>query len=1796
MAESVAKIRLALEGQPAVVAGIKEVERQFGSLKSGMAGLVSGLTIGALAAVVKNAINAADEMSKLSQKTGVAVKDLAGLQLAFQQSGLGGDVLEKSMARLGRSMADGNKAFAAMGVSVKAADGALRPMRDVLGDVADRFASYADGAAKTALAQEVFGKSGAEMIPLLNSGSDALAEMDDWARRLGLTMSEESAKQAEQFNDTLDLLGMGVQGVWRQIAAQMLPTLTTLASEMLNSATDTGALTTASAVLGNTLKGLYTVAASGIQIFSNLGRFVGAAAAAIVAVTQGNFAGAKDIMAQVQVDNATAWQKQVDSLKRLWNDAGGAGVQAMATVAAAANRAAPIVEKPGNSARKSLKEAKDVAMELYQQLTMKDVGLDPKFFEQLNQLHGLYTSGRIGIDEYRKAVELLTEKQEFAKQLRQDLINQSQLANQIAEQAIDAEEKHRQTVEGQIKTGREMLENIKFETAALQMTNAEREVAIALRELERQGIVDGTEAYAAYAEQIREAVLNKDAVEASIESQRQIEEEWRRTSDQIGQQFTDALIQGGASVKEALKRMFQNLVLRPIIQPIMTAIGGGVASLIGGPAMAGQGGGSGLLGLGVNLFGAGGFAGSLMAGAGWLTGATTLGGSLAAAGSLIGTGTLAGAGAGLGMALGAAAPILAPLALLAMSGAFSRKHAQHNLEGVFGGETGFEGNWHDYYKGGLLRSSKTVDTPLDSATLNALRGAWKAQEAMVIDYAETLGLATDKIEGFTFKINLKLKDLGDPEAAGYMDKVWQMVNEAIATGSNEMAERIIGTWTTTTREVEETIKTGFWDDETFTTVKKTVEETTYTASEYAREGERAIDTLTRLATSLQATNAAFDMLGLSLYEASLAGADMASKLIDQMGGMDAFGAQVSAYWQNYYTEAERHAYMTGKMTEALAAAGLEMPTTVAGFRALVDAQDLTTDAGRAAFTALMSVNAAFTEVYGNADAAAGSIAGLGDELAAMEPSLHATNVAFDMLGLTLFEASLAGGDMASSLVDLMGGIESFNGLTSSYFQNFYTEAERNEYAVRMMTKALEPLGLTLPTTTAEFRRLVEAQDLTTDAGRAAFTALMSVNAAFTEVYGNADAAAGSIVGLGDELAAMEPIVFGAASDLASVIEQGLLGTLTGAALGEQMADVVIGGVYNAIAGGFAQQITTLMIDGVVNPMLMAAATGANMSVAVSQAAIDTVVQQAQAAAAAMNAVLNDPGFQAAMAQVAESVRSISFSIERPAPVYDSYAAQRARAAEYERLAQQQAAEAARAAEQQAREAQRIADEQAREAQRLAEEELRRISAVAGERAGILRQLLQLEGDVTTLRQGELLQLDPSNRALQQRVWALEDEKKRVEEYTSALTDAGKFLDTFTRSISDFIQQVLQQQATVADSYNMAAARFSAQMTLARAGDRDAMSGITGHAGTLIEAIRRDSTTGDEANLRIARVLGQLASLPAQISPEQLIVDAIGNLSNTLVGELIAGFGAVDTNLDNQLTFAELQTALAGKATDSQIQALISEVDTNADGQISRLELIKANTASTSTNVSGLGTDYLNSIKTSTQGTQTNVSTLNSTTSSGLSTIGSNTWSTSSNVSSYGSGTNSRLDSLISYNNVQNAGQYADFRSDYQTIRLAIDNVYNAIQAVRGGTSPLYVKSETRGATPMTFWTGGYTGDGGKHDFAGFVHKGEGVLNQEEIRLLGGPAGFESLRQSLRRGYADGGIVAAPVPVPVMRGSAGEDSEIKLLLRRLVDAVEAGERADRERNRTLQIPLDRVAQTVERIEVHGVKQRDEAVLP
>ncbi|MBK8667836.1 MAG: hypothetical protein IPN21_18605 [Burkholderiales bacterium] len=1270
MAANVARLQTDMKRAVDTVEGAMSQMRKAAGLAAGaMAAIGVGMSVSAFTGWIRSAIDAADAMSKLSQKTGVAVKDVAGLQLAYQQSGLGADMFEKTMARMSRTMVEGNKAFDAMGVKVRDTSGQLRPMKDVLGDVADKFAGYEDGAAKAALAQEIFGKAGADMIPLLNSGSEALAEMDEWAQKLGLTLDDETATKAEEFNDTLDLMGMGLSGVGRQIAAEMLPTLTSLAGELLQTATDSGALTTAASALSTMLKGLYTVAAGGVQIFANLGRFIGAAAAALVAVTQGNFSGAKEIMSQVQADNTAAGQKYLESMKRLWSDTGNAGVQAMAAVSGAATRAAPIVEKPGSAAKKSMKEAKDVAMELYQQLTMKQVGLDPKFYADLNKLHSAYQKGQINIDQYRDAVGLLIEKQEFYRDLQKQLISAAQLANKIAEDAIEADEKRRVQVEGQIKSAREMLDNIKFETAALRMTNAEREVAIALRDLERQGIVEGTEAYRAYAEQIREAVLNKDAVETSIAAQKEIEDEWRKTTDQMGQSLTDALMQGGKSVAEYLKGLFRTLVLRPILQPIAMGISGGIMSLMGGTAMAGQGGGGiggvgNLLGMGSNLIGGqfgsllglGNLGAGLQAGLGAIVGEAGMLGGINAGWTSMMAGNV---GGGIGTMLGAAAPILLPLAALFSSGAFSRKHAQHNLEGTFGGATGFEGNWHDYYKGGMLRSSKTENTPLDGATLNALRSAWKAQEAAITDYAKVLGLSTENIEGFTYRINLKLKDLGDPEAAGYMDKVWQMVNEAISKGSNEMAERILGTWTETTETVSKTIRDlSQWDEDNmgYVQVTETIKRQTYAASEYAREGERAIDTLTRLATSLQSANAAFDLLGLQIMDASLASGHLASLLVDAFGGTEQMGAAVGSYFERYYTEQEQIDAMTRQLSASFRELGFDvLPGTRAELRGWIEQHQEALAAGN--------------------EWAAGTTAGL-IQLATPFDDLLKRIEALDAAAVGAADAM---GDLGQALSDTMIDLL----------------AERQ----RLNADLLEAQGDLAAAMAA--RRAIDIAGYTAEEA-AAYDANAAIRA--------------HIAALNAEQAAAQQ---------SAAVTRGLADT------------------HARLA------IELLQVQG-----------------------------NLQAAAAAQRDI-DTRGFDASQVQMYDNNIALQAQIEA-----QRMANQHAQ--EMQRIAQQQYAEAQRAAEQQYAEAQRAAEEYAREMQRLADEEMRRLQAIANERMGLQKQIWQIEGNTAALRAQELSELDPSNRALQIRIWQLQDEKTAVEQYNAALKNAQDFLSGFTRNITEFI--------------------------------------------------------------------------------------------------------------------------------------------------------------------------------------------------------------------------------------------------------------------------------------------------------------------------------------------------------------------------------------------------------------------------
>jgi hypothetical protein len=294
--------------------------KDLGGAAANLAGpmkLAAAATAGAFAYMVKSSIDLADHMAKTSQKIGVPVETLSALKHAASLSGVEFESLTTGLKKMNKNMADtaagtgeAKTAFAAMGISVKDSEGKMKSTEAVLSEVADKFASFEDGPNKTAIAMKVFGKAGADLIPMLNAGKAGIGEMMQEAERLGIVIDTKTAKASEEFNDNLSRLKQGAYGVALTFAAEVLPSLTSATGAMVSWLKESGAAQTAGKAIATVLK---IIAAGGLAIatgFNAAGTAIGGVFAIIATgVTKGPSAAwetAKDVMSELggQVDVA----------------------------------------------------------------------------------------------------------------------------------------------------------------------------------------------------------------------------------------------------------------------------------------------------------------------------------------------------------------------------------------------------------------------------------------------------------------------------------------------------------------------------------------------------------------------------------------------------------------------------------------------------------------------------------------------------------------------------------------------------------------------------------------------------------------------------------------------------------------------------------------------------------------------------------------------------------------------------------------------------------------------------------------------------------------------------------------------------------------------------------------------------------------------------------------------------------------------------------------------------------------------------------------------------------------------------------------------------------------------------------------------------------------------------------------------------------------------------------------------------------------------------------------------------
>jgi hypothetical protein len=304
-----------------LISAVDQTKTAFDSIKRGLGGLtdtaksVNGVlanlgvavSVAGLTAMVKSAIDTGDALDEMSQRVGVSVETLSVWKPAAEQSGVSGESFEKGLRKLSTTMLeaatgseDAARGFSAVGIEFKNQDGTLRATDQVLLDLAERFKDMPDGAEKTALAVQLFGKSGAELIPFLNQGRDGINELAAEMQALGVQMTSETAAQAGNFNDALDKLKLATTSIGNQIIASLLPALNDMAGGMVESAKQGGTLRVILDGVVLVLKTLALGAATVGKAFVALGEAIGAGVAAAVEALKGNTDGAKAIIADLK--------------------------------------------------------------------------------------------------------------------------------------------------------------------------------------------------------------------------------------------------------------------------------------------------------------------------------------------------------------------------------------------------------------------------------------------------------------------------------------------------------------------------------------------------------------------------------------------------------------------------------------------------------------------------------------------------------------------------------------------------------------------------------------------------------------------------------------------------------------------------------------------------------------------------------------------------------------------------------------------------------------------------------------------------------------------------------------------------------------------------------------------------------------------------------------------------------------------------------------------------------------------------------------------------------------------------------------------------------------------------------------------------------------------------------------------------------------------------------------------------------------------------------------------------------
>lgn len=920
MAENETRLKItAVDAASEVLRGIKgRTDDLEGSFRKLAAVSFAGLSAGGLAASISSAISAAAAMEELSQKTGIATAQLTALDYAMRREGVSTEAFAKGMKELSKNMVEAGEAsskagklFAELGVNAKG------DTREALLKIADTFAALPDGATKAALAVELFGKAGLDLIPALNNGAEGIRQIEEQARKLGLTFDGETGRAAKKFKDDMFALEESSKRLGVSLATQLLPNLTSISAAMRQAAEDGGLLQAVWVGLG----GL------GNLIFN--GTEVNQAKNEIATLTKQ--------IEELEAATVGAEGKQLANLIKAL-DTLNPKLEAAKQRLKELTEAPPAADKPKDDPR--VKALQDRINELLRPATAKAAaaigedldkilqktlavsqGVEADFTKAVAALNIAVATGQISLEAYGAALDKLLSRQPAFKAARDAEISAAKVRNEEVQKEIEADQRLEDAKNNSIRSIREYAEQLEFEATLQGLSNAEREKAIALRQLEKAGIDTTTESVQVLVNRIR------DQIQAQQDLRNQVSV-WNELSDGAGRFFYDLALNGRdafSSLKSSLKSFAAEMVAL-FAKRFVLQIG---ASITGSTALSAA----------ASSTGEGSLAGSLLN-----AGASFFGGSGAGAGLLqSGLGSLLGGGTGgavaaselLSMASAAGPYIAAIAAAYALYNAFKDKGENwkgrigfgdmanaYSVDGVFGRE-GFQYLAGDDTTNRAIQGFFASTRPIDQQLSGFLTPAQRAAISGRLSAYNTSGTRADG-QPAEFAFGKGDETAGQQLTLEYLKQKYGAIFDEI---DGEFAAFIRG---------------------------------------YTGKSEDLLKAIGEFAGVL----GALDGIGIpGLDIKALQGLKKAGEDITQT--FTRVAAEWSAYQNAFLTDAEKLGIAQQQIAKGFDDLGIAVPKSKEEFKALVASLDLSTEAGRTLFAALMKLAPGFAAVE---DAAAGLLA------------------------------------------------------------------------------------------------------------------------------------------------------------------------------------------------------------------------------------------------------------------------------------------------------------------------------------------------------------------------------------------------------------------------------------------------------------------------------------------------------------------------------------------------------------------------------------------------------------------------------------------------------------------------------------------------------------------------------------------------------------------------------------------------------------------------------------------------------